>query len=193
MAEISPITPSRSGHRRIDGVGNRPPLSAITALQSGERRGADLPRPPHRPTEIAGTPSRLTGPFRTDRAAKHDFIPPLILTDSPGHRIRGDGARNRGPPSPSSSGREGGRRGPGPSGEVGSSHSSSRAIRPSRIVHRQFTVPYFRTLIAAEGTNPPFVRRPIAGPAASLKSRKQYRLDWGPKRGSSPGPDGPWF
>ena len=155
MAEISPITPSRSGHRRIDGVGNRPPLSAITALQSGERRGADLPRPPHRPTEIAGTPSRLTGPFRTDRAAKHDFIPPLILTDSPGHRIRGDGARKRGPPS--FSGRR--ERVGGGLGHLARIHSYRRGVRKSRIAHRQFTGPSYRTLIADEGggdQSPPF-------------------------------------
>ena len=44
----------------------------------------------------------------------------------------------------------------------------------------------FRELIAvAHGPNFPFFMRPVAGPAASWKSRNKYRLDYGEKRVAS--------
>ena len=66
------------------------------------RRGADFPRPPRRPTEIAGAPHRLPGPsLRMARLGNDDFIdPPVLRAQAPGQWIFGDGARNRGPPSP---------------------------------------------------------------------------------------------
>ena len=73
---------------------------------------------------------------------------------------------------------EEGRRGHGSSGAAATGRDSDRAIRESRIAHRLFTGPSFRTLIAAkDGEISPFFRRPIAGPSASWKSRKKYRLD----------------
>ena len=75
MAAISPSTPFRIGHRRIDGVGNRPPFSAIFLRGRAAWIGAGFPRTPHRTAEIAGIPRHLTGPFRTARAAKDDFTP----------------------------------------------------------------------------------------------------------------------
>ena len=76
MAAISPSTPFRIGRRRISGVGNRPPFSAIMGLKSGRAARRRLAATPHRPTEIAGTPRHLTGPFRMDRVDNADFISP---------------------------------------------------------------------------------------------------------------------
>ena len=119
-------------------------------------------------------------------------LTPIIRAKATGSRILGVGAGNRGP-SPAFSGRREGRRAPGPSGAVESSHSSIRATRLSRTPHRQFQDPSFRKLVADEGNQPPLLRRPLAGNAASLKSRNQYRPDYGPRRGSPTGPDAPWF
>ena len=128
-----------------------------------------------------------------DRAAKDDLIPLLY---APSRRASGfvEMARSIGDSPPHLATRERVGGGTGPSGAVATIHSSTRAIRKSRIAHRQFTGPPFRTLLADMGGSiSRFFRRQIAGRAASWKSRKQYRPDYGPKRGSPPGPDGPWF
>ena len=107
--------------------------------------GADLPRPPHRPTEIAGTTRQLAGPLRVDRVDKADF-PPLLYAP----RRRGIGflemVREIGDSAPHLV-----------AGEMidGDLGRPARwrvavvpAVRKSRLARRQFTVPAFRTLIA---------------------------------------------
>ena len=87
------------------------------------------------------------------------LFPPLIRTKAPGHRIRGDGARNRGFV-PSFIGRCEGRRGTGPSGALASSHNPIREIRKSRSAHRRFAGPSFRTLIADDEGSIPLFKEP---------------------------------
>ena len=157
-------------------------------------RGADLPRSPHRPTEIADSPHRLTGPsFQMGRVAKDDFISPLIRTPAPGRWLRGGGAGNRGP-APSISGREEGRRGPGPSGAVATNHGPGREIRKSRLSRRQFTGPSFRTLIAANGGSTlPFLGAQSPGLWLRGYRVRNVALIKVRKEGCHQGPMGPGF
>ena len=85
------------------------------------------------------------------RVAKGDFISPAYTP--PRRRASGfvEMVQEIGGPIPTISGREDGRRGPGPSGAVATNHGSHMGIRKSRIARRQFTGAAFRTLIAAKG------------------------------------------
>ena len=82
---ISPSTPFRSNYSRIDGVGNRPPLSAITALKEGRLARRRISSIPPVPAGTLGLPAPLSGPsFLTVRAAKDEFIPLLFYAPGTG-------------------------------------------------------------------------------------------------------------
>ena len=85
MAEISPSTPLEVATAESTASEIGRPFPRLRPWKRAARRGADLPRSPHRPTEIAGTPRHLTGPFRMDRVANDDFI-------SPSYTHQGEGA-----------------------------------------------------------------------------------------------------
>ena len=170
--------PFRRNSDRINGVGNRHPFSAIMSVGEGRMARRRLAMIPPWADGNRGQPraAKRGPPFgRFGRRRMTSFSPLRARRRAAGFV---EMAREIWDPPPKIvSGKEC-RRAPGSSGAVATDHDSNRAFRKSRIAHRQFKVPSFRSLIAAMGDPRfPFFRRPAAGPSASCKSSKKHRLD----------------